>query len=395
MAACRTAVLLLFLYTASQPSTLPPKEVVFSLRVQHEHALHSTLPALYPDTLVEFWMRLIGPVSFAILAAGAAKGAAKGADATADATAKQHMWKLAQDVLKVSAVDAALVLCTVLVFQQPLSHYSSTLFSLDLPSAKQSSWAIIAWLLALSAGHLCNSLLCVTCYKHFINATTHRQAAFRTNDLETTESSVGAALDPATQVQITLALGVQSGLHALMACAHLVHVLHIGSDCTRGHVESFYTNREQQCETFTVLAIVALVLCLLVALPIMLESASSWPGAHGRGSNDAHYLYTQFMCYPTVIGLYCVDRRSTGPTRLIAFCSIVASGVLAFTMASSIAAFFYIGTTTLSDKQRPALTANGSAPANGVAMTQGFQIYKASTVVYRNRGATLKLMKHI
>ena len=303
MAACRTAVLLLFLYTASQPSLLPSKEVVFSLRVQHEHALHSTLPALYPDTLVEFWMRLIGPVSFAILAAGAAKGAAKGTakgtDAPADATAKQHTRKLAQDVLKVSAVDAALVLCTVLVFQQPLSHYSSTLLSLDLPSAKQSSWAIIAWLLALSAGHLGNSLLCVTCYKHFIYGTTHRQATFRTGDLETTESSAGAALDPATQVQITLALGVQSGLHALMACAHLVHVLHIGSDCTRGHVESFYTNREQQCETFTVLAIVALVLGLLIALPIMLESASSWPGAHGRAPPATAPAFVDLLALPS------------------------------------------------------------------------------------------------
>lgn len=373
MCFARTVTLVVFIYAVSNPSPLHTNEVVFALRVQHEHATHTALPALYLDTLVEFWMRSISPVAFLLVSLYYSQ------DHTATFN-KEHyefLVQLAQLVCAASAADLGLLLVALIVFQRPMQTYTTSFLFFD-DFAAEAEWIKAICLFLLAVGHCASSVLCAWCYKAYL-VSKHTVAV--------------------TQVQVTLAFGVQCGVHATIACAHVVHVLHMLLQCTHGTPTDIYTKNDESCEIVTVFAVVALVTVLLLVLPWLLRQLFNVDN-----SDSIHYLYAQFVCYPTVIGLYCVDKRSTGPTRLIAFCSIVASATLAYTMATSLAVFFESSThATPSHKidadtgtdNRECVTQVQRLPHTS-SLSQGFQVYNQATSVQRQRNTIIhKFIKRV
>jgi hypothetical protein len=373
MCCARTVTLLAYLYAVSNPSPLHTNEVVFALRVQHEHATHTALPALYLDTLVEFWMRSISPVALLLVSLYYSQEQTT----TLDQKHYRVLLQLAQLVCAASAADLVLLLVTLIVFQRPMHTYTTSFLFFD-NFAADAEWVKAVCLLLLAAGHGACSMLCAWCYKAYL---------------------VSKHVVAVTQVQVTLALGVQCGVHLIIACAHVVHILHMLLQCTDGTPTDIYTKDDENCEIVIVFAVVTVITLLLLVLPWLLKQFFQ------IDSNDSiHYLYAQFVCYPTVIGLYCVDKRSTGPTRLIAFCSIVASATLAYTMATSLAVFFETSTYTA-----PSSTTKGvnASTDNRECVTQvqrllqtnsfsqGFQVYNQVASVQRQRNPIHKAIKRV
>lgn len=357
IAGLRLLSLATFVALHNLPNTLDPHETVYGLRIQHHYATQTTIPSLYPDAIVESWLRSVGPLS---VFAAAVQMLLMGSKLHYIRVTANELQSLVLQLLGLTSADVLLQCFSAWLFQQPTDIHTQLLIVQTPDILQTTTWRFIA-LFVLVLGELS---LAVGNISLFPQPEVEDRATVRIKE---------------TDVQLMLSFAMQSGIHVVRCAAIILHMLQLLNSCADA-------NSQASCEfAFVLMTSVTCVVFLLVAPAL---AKHQWVERYNVQTDRLYIqnylssLFVQFAGYPFVITLFSVDRRALAPTRLVAFCAIVSSAMLALSMAVSLSTFFKTEQTRADVKDT---TANPMSQETGRGQFPkgGFIVYRASKTLQR------------
>lgn len=273
------------------------------LHYYHRQDLHAT-PHLYQHPQILLWLTLIPPVAImSVTILTAVTPWSRGAGDVYSFLLREN-----KESRMVVRLFVALAACTVTLLVVPTFLSNST-------QNGASTGTVELVLIVNTIVSFVAVLICVNIHVAFTN----------------TWASANQTWDRA-DVNIVFAMAVYAGIVLLRGTASLCHLIQITA-----LKDSTACNREVP----VVFSCIFLVSITLVVLPEFIESHTKKHNKADPATSDnlGSSLWVQFCALPSVVCMCCIDATSTASPRMIAFCGIVASGLMVGAVSQSIASF--------------------------------------------------------